>query len=93
MSAEAEATLASARGYHVEVTLPWEDAFLGMALSRVATGPRLAMVSIGHEAFTDVKRKRAEEHGVPASLKCAWTSVMTAPRRPIAASTGSGPVP
>ena len=113
---EAEAALASAHGYHEEVSLPWEDVFLGsarelaprtrrtaspasslcalvgpvhshclippclrhatVALSRVATGANLAMVTIGHEAFTDVKRKSAKEHGVAASRE-AWLAPST----------------
>ena len=47
-----------------------------MALSRVATGTNLAMVTIGHEAFTDVKRKSAKEHGVAASRE-AWLAPST----------------
>lgn len=139
MRDEAEAALASAHGYKEEVSLPWEDVFLGsacavwlppppdveptisdwhplpvtpawlqcvpiasrarvgplattahpvlfarvpcldpaaVALSRVATRGNLAMVTIGHEAFTDVKRKTAKEHGVAASRE-AWLAPST----------------
>ena len=67
----------------MQLTFPWEDVWFGMALSRVATGPDLAMVHLDKPLFADVKRT-----GVSTTM---WVSPSTLVWHDLGERMGHGP--